>query len=215
LHGLAMDRMTCVRWPADSTTLFCLMRPSPTRRCARRRWPRDQSRSRLFIQRKGATHGLTAFHLSTNSSETIHRRRDRRAKPSRVLEGNAEGRLPVLRGGARDRRPRSVPRQRYSCRDQPVGSCLARMCPFRPTAKVVGARELPLRAKLVPTDERRRQIVKRSKWLPWESSETKSDHLKKVRQQTDQRMQQQEAQKEEREKNQSRSIGSAIDRPAR
>ena len=72
-----------------------------------------------------------------------------------------------------------------------------------------------LRAKLVPTDERRRQIVKRPKWLPWESSDTKSDHLKKVRQQTDQRMKQQEAQKEEREKNQSRSTGSAIDRPAR
>ena len=58
--------------------------------------------------------------------------------------------------------------------------------------------------------------MKRPKWLPWESSETKSDHLKKVRQQTDQRMkQQEEAQREEREKNQSRSIGSAIDRPAR
>jgi hypothetical protein len=57
--------------------------------------------------------------------------------------------------------------------------------------------------------------VKGPKWLRWEWSETKSDHLKKVRQQTDQRMKQQEAQKEEREKNQSRSIGSAIDRPAR
>ena len=94
----------------------------------------------------------------------------------------------------------------------------AHPCPSpgkRPSAKVGGAKELPLRAKLVPTGERRRQIVKRPKWLPWESSETKSDHLKKVRQQTDQRMQQQEAQKEEREKNQSRSIGSAIDRPAR
>ena len=58
--------------------------------------------------------------------------------------------------------------------------------------------------------------MKRPKWLPWESSETKSDHLKKVRQQTDQRMkQQEEAQKEERDNNQSRSIGSAIDHPAR
>jgi hypothetical protein len=54
--------------------------------------------------------------------------------------------------------------------------------------------------------------VKGPKWLRWESSETKSDHLKKVRQQ---KMKQQEAQKEERGKNQSRSIGSAIDRPAR
>jgi hypothetical protein len=76
--------------------------------------------------------------------------------------------------------------------------------PFRPSAKVVGAKELPLRAKLVPTDERRRQIVKKPKWLPWESSDKKSDDLKKVRRQTDQRMKQQEAQKEEREKNQSR-----------
>jgi hypothetical protein len=75
--------------------------------------------------------------------------------------------------------------------------------------------EMQISSKLVPTDERRRQIVKRPKWLPWESSETKSDHLKKVRQQTDQRMKQQEVQKEEGEKNQSLSIGSAIDRPAR
>jgi hypothetical protein len=89
------------------------------------------------------------------------------------------------------------------------------MSPFRPSVKVVGAKELLLRAKLVPTGERRRQIVKRPKWLPWESSETKSDHLKKVRQQTDQRMKQQEEAREGREKNQSRSIGSAIDRPAR
>ena len=44
--------------------------------------------------------------------------------------------------------------------------------------------------------------MKRPKWLPWESSETKSDHLKKVRQQTDQRMKQQEVQKEEGEKTQ-------------
>ena len=76
---------------------------------------------------KGASHGLTAFHLSTNSSESTHWRRDRRAKPSRILEGNAEGRLPVSRGGARD--ARSVYRQRYSCRDRSVGPCLARMGP--------------------------------------------------------------------------------------
>jgi hypothetical protein len=153
LHGLAMDRMTCVRWPADSTTLFCMMRPSPTRRCARRRWLRDLSRSRLFIQRKGAIHGLTAFHLSTNSSESIHRRRDRRAEPSRVLEDNAEGRLPALWGGARDRRARSVPRQRYSCRDRPVGACLARMGPFRPSAKAVGRRNFLFGPSLSPRTE--------------------------------------------------------------
>jgi hypothetical protein len=34
--------------------------------------------------------------------------------------------------------------------------------------------------------------VKKPKWLGWESSETKSDDLKKVRRQTDQRMKQQE-----------------------
>jgi hypothetical protein len=76
-------------------------------------------------------------------------------------------------------------------------------------------KELPLRAKLVPTDERRRRIVKKPNWLSLESSETKSDHLKKVRRHTDQKMKQQEAQKEERDNDQSRSIGSAIDRPAR
>ena len=57
--------------------------------------------------------------------------------------------------------------------------------------------------------------MKKPNWLLWESSETKSDHLKKMRRHTDQRMKQQEAQKEERDNNQSRSIGSAIDRPAR
>jgi hypothetical protein len=56
--------------------------------------------------------------------------------------------------------------------------------PFRPSAKVVGAKELPLRAKLVPTDERRRQIVKRPNWLSWGLSDTRSDHLKRVRRQT-------------------------------
>ena len=39
------DRITCVRWPADSTTLFCIVWPSPTGHCARRRWLRDLSRS--------------------------------------------------------------------------------------------------------------------------------------------------------------------------
>jgi hypothetical protein len=61
--------------------------------------------------------------------------------------------------------------------------------------------------------------MKKPKWLRWESSETKSDHLKEVRRQTDQRMKQQEAQKEQRDeaekKNPSPSIGSAKDRRAR
>jgi hypothetical protein len=57
------------------------------------------------------------------------------------------------------------------------------------------------------------------KWLRWESSDTKSDDLKKVRRQTDQRMKQQDAQKAQRDeaekKNRSPSIGSASNRPAR
>jgi hypothetical protein len=85
--------------------------------------------SRACSSNEGSHHGLTAFHLSTNSSESTHRRGDRRAKPSRILEGNAEGRLPVLRGGARDLRARSVHRQRYSCRNRSAGPCLARMGP--------------------------------------------------------------------------------------
>jgi hypothetical protein len=61
--------------------------------------------------------------------------------------------------------------------------------------------------------------VKKPKWLGWESSETKSDDLKKVRRQTDQRMKQQDVQKAQRDeaekKNRSPSLGSAGDRPAR
>jgi hypothetical protein len=60
---------------------------------------------------------------------------------------------------------------------------------------------------------------KKPKWLGWESSETKSDDLKKVRRQTDQRMNQQDVQKAQRDeaekKNQSPSLRSARDRPAR
>jgi hypothetical protein len=57
--------------------------------------------------------------------------------------------------------------------------------------------------------------VKKPKWLRWDSRDTKSDDLKKVRHQTDQRMKQQDAQKEQRDearkKNQSPSIRSAKD----
>jgi len=41
--------------------------------------------------------------------------------------------------------------------------------------------------------------VKKPKWLRWQSSDTKSDQLKKVRRQTDQLMKRQEAQKEQRD----------------
>jgi hypothetical protein len=59
--------------------------------------------------------------------------------------------------------------------------------------------------------------VKTPKWLRWDSSDTKSEDLKKVRRQTDQRMkQQQDAQKEQRneaeKKNGSLSTDSARDR---
>ena len=60
--------------------------------------------------------------------------------------------------------------------------------------------------------------MKKPKWLRWDSSETKSDDLKKVRQQTDQRMKQQDAQKERNgseKKNQSSAASSARDRHAR
>jgi hypothetical protein len=61
--------------------------------------------------------------------------------------------------------------------------------------------------------------VKKPKWLRWDSSDTKSDDLKKARRQTDQRMKQQDAQKEQREeaekKSRSSSLSSAGDRHAR
>jgi hypothetical protein len=41
--------------------------------------------------------------------------------------------------------------------------------------------------------------VKKPKWLRWESSDLKSNDLKKVRRQTDQRLNQQDAQKEQRD----------------
>ena len=37
--------------------------------------------------------------------------------------------------------------------------------------------------------------MKRPTWLPWQAGEARSDHLKKVRRLTDQRMKRQEAQK--------------------
>jgi hypothetical protein len=41
--------------------------------------------------------------------------------------------------------------------------------------------------------------VKRPTWLRWQAGDTKSDHLKKVRRLTDQRMKRQEAQKQQRD----------------
>jgi hypothetical protein len=80
----------------------------------------------------------------------------------------------------------------------------------------VGAKELPLRAKLVPTDERRRQIVKKPNWLSWESSETKSDHLKQsVAADRSKNETTGGPERRTRKKSVPLSIGSAIDRPAR
>jgi hypothetical protein len=58
--------------------------------------------------------------------------------------------------------------------------------------------------------------VKKPKWLRWDSSDA-DDDLKKVRRQTDQRIKQQEAQKERQDEaeNQSPSINSARDRHPR
>jgi hypothetical protein len=49
--------------------------------------------------------------------------------------------------------------------------------------------------------------VKRPNWLPWESSESKSDNLKKVRQRTDQMMKRQAAQKELQEREEKKNLG--------
>jgi hypothetical protein len=55
----------------------------------------------------------------------------------------------------------------------------------------------------VTGDSLRRKIVKKPKWLRWRSEEkpsvTKSEKLKNVRRQTDQRMKQQNAKKERRD----------------
>jgi hypothetical protein len=53
----------------------------------------------------------------------------------------------------------------------------------------------------------RKTIVKRPNWLTWESSESKSDNLKKVRQRTDQMMKRQAAQKELQEREEKKNLG--------
>ena len=49
--------------------------------------------------------------------------------------------------------------------------------------------------------------MKRPNWLTWESSESKSDNLKKVRQRTDQMMKRQAAQKELQEREEKKNLG--------
>jgi hypothetical protein len=53
--------------------------------------------------------------------------------------------------------------------------------------------------------------VKKPKWLRWDSSETKSNDLKKVRRQTDQRMKQQDAHKEQDEAEKKQSLGKSLE----
>src|SRR6266566_5577204 len=72
----------------------------------RRRWLRDRLRSRLSKGRAGD--GVATFHLSDNTPAGAHRHRDRCAKPSSRLEGNAESEMPILRRGARNLGARDV-----------------------------------------------------------------------------------------------------------
>lgn len=53
--------------------------------------------------------------------------------------------------------------------------------------------------------------MKKPKWLRWESSETKSDNLKKARQRTDQRMKHRDTQKELRDEAEEKSAAKAAE----
>src|SRR6266568_8736085 len=58
--------------------------------------------------RKGAADDLPIFHLSDNTPASAHRHRDRCAKSSSRLEGNARRQMPTLRRGARNLSARDV-----------------------------------------------------------------------------------------------------------
>jgi hypothetical protein len=84
------------------------------RACARHRWLRDQSRSRLY-QRGSAI--MASLHLPQDQSASTDWHRDRCAKSERILEGNAESELSPLRQvapnlGARDLYRRRARRRR-------------------------------------------------------------------------------------------------------
>jgi hypothetical protein len=57
---------------------------------------------------EGVADGLSIFHLSDNAPARAHRHRDRCAKSSSRLEGNAESEMPTLRRGARNLGARDV-----------------------------------------------------------------------------------------------------------
>ncbi len=60
------------------------------------------------VQGKGAADVLPIFHLSDNTPASAHRHRDRCAKPSSRLEGNAQRQMPTLPRGARNLSPRDI-----------------------------------------------------------------------------------------------------------
>jgi hypothetical protein len=76
------------------------------RPCARRRWLRDPSCSRLYKERSRRCPPY--FHLSDNTPASARRHRDRCAKPSSRLEGNAQRQMPTLRRGARNLSARDI-----------------------------------------------------------------------------------------------------------
>jgi hypothetical protein len=85
------------------------------RPCARRRWLRDPSRSRLYKERSRRCPPF--FHLSDNTPASAHRHRDRRAKPSSRLEGNAQRQMPTLWRGAPNLSARDIYRWRAETTD--------------------------------------------------------------------------------------------------
>ena len=66
----------------------------------------------------------------------------------------------------------------------------------RINAKLFALVTSPRQCRGVFQNRKRREDMKRPKWLRWESNESKSDNLKKIRQRTDQMMKRQAAQKE-------------------
>ena len=64
---------------------------------ARRRWLRDQSRSRLSLL--GANDGRTSVHMPENQTPSPRRYRDRHGDLARSVVTNAQSPLPVLRTG--------------------------------------------------------------------------------------------------------------------
>src|SRR4030095_12995923 len=60
------------------------------------------------LYKEGAADGLSIFHLPDNTPASAHRHRDRCAKPSSRLEGNAQHQMPTLRQDARNLSARDI-----------------------------------------------------------------------------------------------------------